>query len=206
VLGLVLKDTVRLIDDLADSLVDPSDGAANKLDQSVASDMTVRITLRSNKSLSGFLHESWTVEAAKSLTGRVLDLQNVYKQWLVASASSRAEVIKVHNPEVSEDQLFISQVLPFGASASIYAFNRAARATRTNGVPLFMLVWSSYFDDYPHLPWVLAGETDTTAAEKLFELLGWAYSKKENRRQPCSQSFDVLGVSVDLSAAAVGML
>jgi hypothetical protein len=45
-----------------------------------------------------------------------------------------------------------------------------------------MLVWSSFFDDYPQLSWVLAGETDTMAAEKLFVMLDWAYSKKERKR------------------------
>jgi hypothetical protein len=71
---------------------------------------------------------------------------------------------------------------------------------------LFLLVWSSCFDDYPQLSWVLAGVTDSLAAVRLFDTLGWALSRKEQKRLPLSQRFDVWGVYVDLSNAPEGML
>lgn len=99
----------------------------------------------------------------------------------------------VENP-AGVKKLFVSNVLPCGASASVYGFNRVARALHTIGERIFGLVWSNYYyDDYPQLD-----------VERLFHLLGWRVSFKETKRTPASVQFDVLGVTFDFVQASNG--
>ena len=93
---------------------------------------------------------------------------------------------------------FVSQVLPFGASASVFAFNRIARAIHAIGTRLFALVWSNYYDDYPQLDLHACGDSAMQAAERLMDLLGWRFSKKPTRRLSMAKSLDALGVVFDM--------
>ena len=100
--GIRQGERCRPIDDLAASLVNSCFGAASHLDlggvdeyvilarailEAVHDDRCVVFTLSDGSELRGFLHESWTVESARTLSGRTLDLQNAYKQLLVALPS-----------------------------------------------------------------------------------------------------------------------
>ena len=63
-----------------------------------------------------------------SLSGRCLDLKAAYKQLALAPSDQSCAVIAMLDPEISEVRYFISYALPFGATGSVMAFNRAARA------------------------------------------------------------------------------
>ena len=95
-------DKVRPIDDLAESLVNATFGATNKIElggldelaimartmlEAVADDRTVKLELANGDRLEGTLHESMTTEQARALSGRTLDLESAYKKLLVAQAS-----------------------------------------------------------------------------------------------------------------------
>ena len=79
-----------------------------------------------------------------------MDLDAAYKQMLVAKPSLWTSVLAIEDIEGNK-RLFLSRVLPFGASASVYGFNRVVRALHCIGERLFGLVWCNYYDDYPQL-------------------------------------------------------
>ena len=101
-------------------------------------------------------------------------------------------------------QRYVSEVLPFGASAEVFGFNRYAWALRKIGTRLFSIVWTNFFDDFPQIDLGCMGNASMGAAERLLELLGWRFSKKPEKRLPFERSFDVFGVVVDLSASDSG--
>jgi hypothetical protein len=166
----------------------------------------VLTTLRDGSVLRGQLHDSLTLADARSLVGRCLDLESAYKQLLVKQSSQWASVIMVFNVETSRDELYIAEVLPFGAAASVFAFNRYARAIRNLGTRLFGLVWVNFFDDYPMLDINASGAAAQATAERLLTLLGWRFSCKESKRLDFADTFDALGVVFDLRSACQGWI
>jgi hypothetical protein len=212
--GIKQGEAYRPIDDLAASLVNSCYGKSNHLDlggtdeiavivrtilESVSASGWVVVTLSDGTRLEGSLHESWEQEGARRITGRTLDLQNAYTQLLVALSSPWAAVVKVHNADLGVDELYVSEVLPFGAAASVYIFSRFARSLRIMGSCLMSFIWSHFFDDYPQLTWKAEGDKALHAAERFFSLLGWCVSLKEKKRLPFGDTFDYLGVVFDFT-------
>ena len=128
-----------------------------------------------------------------------MDLEAAYKQLLVSKASSWAAVIKVWDPQSRSDKMFISDVLPFGGTASVFGFNRFSRALCRLGARLFLLAWSNFFDDFPHLDLFASSEDSWRTSESFLELLGWSYSKASDKRLGFSDKLDALGVTFDFA-------
>ena len=109
--GLSQVDKVRPIDDFSASLINSAYTSNYRLDLPGVDG--VAIQARS------------FMEAASphgiSLQGRTLDLDSAYKQIMVAKSSLWASVIVVEDPD-GRPSLFISHVLPFGATSAVYAF------------------------------------------------------------------------------------
>ena len=204
---------MRAIDDMSISLVNSTFAAGYRLSldgvdgiailgrsmlEAVDDDGNVKLLLSSGEVLRGRLHSSLDVEMARDLCGRTLDLEAAYKQMLVKESSLWSSVLLVEERGAGK-RYFISQVLPFGASASVYSFNRVARAIHQIGVALFGLIWTNYYDDYPQMDIVKSGSDAQDTAEALLTLLGWKFSMKDSKRQMVSKSFSGLGVTFDLS-------
>ena len=209
--GLEQNDRTRPIDDMSRSFVNAAFGSSYKLDlpgidgmailarsflDSVLDNGKVKIPLSNGLFLKGMLHDSLDVNMARCLVGRTLDLDSAYKQVLVSCDTLWTAILAIEDPH-GRKQLFRSNVLPFGASAAVYGFNRLSRALYTIGVRLFALLWQNYYDDYPQLDLHCNGNAAQETAERLLELLGWTYSKKPAKRQPMKQVFDLLGVTFD---------
>ena len=218
--GLEQSDKVRAIDDMTESLVNSAYGSQYKLDlpgidgvsttartwlEGIGADRRIRFKLSDGKFLKGLLHHSLQVSDAMNLCGRTLDLDAAYKQLLTAKSSLWCSVLAVENM-CRAKQLFISNVLPFGASASVYAFNRLARACHTIGVRLLGLVWGNYYDDFPQLDIVASNDDAQCTAERFFELIGWRVSMKESKRLPIAKRFDALGVTFDFTSSQEGVV
>ena len=193
--GLSQVDKVRPIDDFSASLINSAYTSNYRLDLPGVDG--VAIQARS------------FMEAASphgiSLQGRTLDLDSAYKQIMVAKSSLWASVIVVEDPD-GRPSLFISHVLPFGATSAVYAFCRLSKAIHLIGERLFHLVWTNYIDDYPQLDLKANGNDAQLAAERLFSLLGWKFSKKDSKRAPMSSVFNALGVTFDLSCSEKGQV
>ena len=219
--GIRQKGKVRVIDDLSESLINSCFGTFETVDlggvdelavlsrtwlQAISDDRKVCFKLSDGRVISGTLHASLTLACARALAGRTLDLESAYKQLLVRKANLWAAVLKIHNTDTGRDELYVSEVLPFGASAAVFGFNRFSRALRKIGTRLFHLIWTNFLDDFPQVDLVCMGQASMGAAERMLELLGWRFSKKPEKRLPFSRSFDVLGVVVDLSASESGTI
>ena len=126
--------------------------------EGVCDDRGVSFKLSNGSTLQGVLHDSLQVSEARNLCGRRLDLDAAYKQMLTSKSSLWCSVLAIEDEQQSK-QLFVSHVLPFGSSASVYAFNRISRACHTIVVRLFGLVWNNYYDDFPNWIWLLPRAT-----------------------------------------------
>ena len=115
----------------------------------VAKNRSVTIELSDGTVLNGHLHASLTLDAAKSLVGRTLNLSNAYRQLFVSPASDWCAVVATTNPKTMQTELDIQHANPFGATACVYAFNRFAKALWWVGVVTFWLMWTNHFDDFP---------------------------------------------------------
>ena len=113
---------------------------------------------------------------------------------LVSSSRSWASVLRIYDPDEREVQRYVTNVLPFGATAAVFGFNRFARALCIVGVRVFKLLWVSFFDDLPHLAPVADSIHAERTSEAFLELVGWRYSKEEKKRRPFNRVFTALGV------------
>ena len=109
-----------------------------------------------------------------------------YKQLLVAKQSLWCSVLAIENVN-NQRELYLSHVIPFGASASVYSFNRCARAIHSIGERLFGLVWSNFYDDYPQIDLTVCGDHAQETAERMLALIGWDFSTKPHKRRRCIQ-------------------
>ena len=112
----------------------------------------------------------------------------------------------MYNTDAEQTQLYFANALPFGASASVLAFNRFSRAIARIGTRLFGLLWTNFFDDYPQLPIAKLGGYTHAWAERLMSLLGWNVSKSEKKAKPFALVFQALGVEVDLTQTLRGLV
>ena len=172
----------------------------------VGDDREVTIELSDGSWLKGTLHPSLTVDTARSLVGRTLDLSNAYRQLVNSPASDWCAVIAISNPNTNEIELDIQHANPFGATACVYSFNRFAKAIWWIGVVTFGLIWTNHFDDYPQLDLAVMGNKSQDTAERLMTILGWGISMKESKRIPFDIRFSHLGVVVDLCDSCKGMI
>eukprot|EP00435_Cladocopium_sp_Y103_P039589 s268_g10.t1 len=213
--GLAQSDKTRPIDDMSDSLVNAAFAAGYKLDlpgldgvaimartflEATTAAGLVRLKSSSGMVLKGFLHASLTVDEARTLVGRTLDLESAYKQMVVAPQSMWTSVLAVEDDSGST-RLFKSLALPFGASASVFAFNKIARTLNVLGTRLFHLAWSNFYDDYIQLDVAKSKANSQVTAERMLSLLGWDFSRKASKRKPFSAEFDALGATFDFSTS-----
>ncbi len=218
--GLVQSDKIRPIDDMSVSLVNSSFSAGYALDldgvdgvailarsflECVSEGASVAMRLSDGAYLCGSLHESFSVEEARTLCGRTLDLESAYKQMLVKESSLWASILLVDDAS-GQKHFFVSQVLPFGVAAAVYSFNRIARAIQRVGIALLRLVWCNYYDDYPQLDLQCNGSASQEAAERFLDLIVWRYSTKSSKRIPMAPQFAVLGVEFDFSFGRAGRI
>ena len=190
--GLRQADKVRPIDDLSQSLVNSAFASSYKLDLSGADGFAILartilecvnekrevcLQLSDGSWLHGTLHDSITLDQARDLRGRTLDLDAAYKQMLVAKPSLWTSVLAIEDIE-GHKRLFLSRVLPFGASASVCGFNRVVHALHCIGERLFGLAWCNFYDDCPPLDLAICDDDAQKTAERLFELVGNIPSKR----------------------------
>ena len=140
----------------------------------------------------------------RTFVGRTLDLKSAYKQLPCSRDSLWASVIALWNPENNTADFFVSDVLMFGSTASVYGFNRCARAIWHIAVSWAKLLVTQFYDDYPSLE-VEALEASAYAIfTALLKALGWKVSQSKD--EPFSKLFSLLGVQVDLSELSTGTL
>ena len=161
---------------------------------SVGDDRKISIPFK-GRFLVGVLHEAWTLESARTLLGRCVDLKSAYKQLLGDPADGAISIIATWNPVDKVVELYESVALPFGSTGSVYGFNRCSFAIRQIFIKHFKMFCTSFFDDYPFLELESLAEHSDLLSREVLSILGWEVSV--DKLKPFHGSFDAVGVSFD---------
>ena len=105
----------------------------------------VIVPLSDGTVLRGSWHESMACRPA--LLGRCVDLSKAYRQVAIAEESLRHGVLGYQTRQHGW-RLFTTQSLPFGASASVFAFNKVSRAIWHLLVYGLHVLSSVFYDDF----------------------------------------------------------
>ena len=136
--------------------------------------------------------------------GRCLDLEKAYRQVPLALDSLKFGVIVAHRPDGGKPAYFISQSIHFGASASVFAFNRMSLSLFHLSCALLGTLGGVYYDDYPLIEPEISARMATLSIESLLDALGWRYATGDSKAAPFASVFDLLGIRVSLSCLGSG--
>ena len=136
--------------------------------------------------------------------GRVFDLKAAYRQCAVSPSSERFSYISVYDPSSKQVKAFQMLALPFGSVKAVHAFLRVSASLWFIGVKLFRVIWSNYFDDFVTLGQKIEVQSITNSVHCLFRMLGWQYAESGAKAPPFAQSFQALGVTIDVSELHLG--
>ena len=132
------------------------------------------------------------------LWSRTFDLKSAYRQLPLSEDAFRHADLSVFCPETKQPSLFQLKCLPFGATASVSHFLRAAYSLWFLGCASGLLIWTSYFDDF----WCMSPPNLSPSAGAIAELIFGA--KEGAKHVSFSQVVSVLGISIDLSHSKDG--
>ena len=203
------SNKVRAIDDLKESQVNQTYGKCDKL-WLMDIDSIISLIRLVEQSCSGTLDalvmsdgsrlefESQPNGIAGVWVGATFDLHAAYKQLHVHPEDRWSSVISLYSPEKQRPQVFAQIVLPFGASASVNAFNRLSRFLWYVGCMDLGLVWTNFFDDFPVLSRKDVSTTSLKSIELMFKLLGWKTAEGD-KTASFAELFSALGVSFNIS-------
>ena len=151
-----------------------------------------RIKLDEGSDLVGTVNPEWGDIRSLDLCGRTLDLSAAYKNLGNSSKTLWACIISVWNPKTKAFQMHVSNALMFGSTASVYAFNRVAKALQHLAVNLLCCMCNQFFDDFPCVDFSQTACESRNAFESLLGLLGWNWASGE-KAPPFSGTFHALG-------------
>ena len=211
--GIIQGNKVRPIDDCRESGLNEVYEVKNGLDLhdvdviASAARLAMRVGAGSVTSyapcgeqpLEFSIHNGWVDELKRGWVGRRLDLKAAYKQIPLDPSSRALAVVCVFRPG-SPDRpgLFQTNVLPFGATSSVFAFNRLARGLWHAAAYFLHLVMGNYYDDYPSIEPKATAEAALAIQNFFFRLLGWEVAGGDKCLEH-SEEFEVLGVIFKLA-------
>ena len=209
---------VRVIDNYKDSGINQAFGSSSYialqdtdfvvgllkfLMQVMANRSEVNVTLSDGRVLKGRWHSSFHDKPA--LLGRCVDLSKAYKQVAIDSASLMHGVLGYKVAE-REWKLFMTHSLPFGASASVFAFNKISRALWRILTHKFGILASVFYDDYPCFEFSPLASHTTKFLDGFFDVLGWRHAVTGKKAVDFDRRTQALGVQYDLEGLWAGRL
>ena len=208
----------RIIDNCRDSGVNEAYGSASYLalhdtDYVAAFLQFISLVLANRESVvvpltnGDVLRGSWHGEFSEcpKLLGRCVDLSKAYKQIAVAPTSRKFAVLG-HRTQCGGWAFYISNSLPFGASSSVFAFNKVSRGLWHLLTHQMGCLTTVFFDDFPMFEFEPLQRVTTTAVSTLFDLLGWLHATTGKKAAPFDQVVTALGVRFSLSDLWSGKL
>ena len=132
-----------------------------------------------------------------------MDLKSAYKQFAIHPSDRRLSVLALKKPETGEVAGFVSRTLPFGSTASVLHFNRAARLLHRIGLELDV-AWTNYYNDYPVVEFSFLAANTNHTMKALTSLLGFECST--DKELPFADEAEMLGVVLDVSKFGLGIL
>ena len=195
-----INDTFTIVDRLCLHDIDFVASMLAFLSKTVSDRAGVSMELQDGRVVSGLLHKDFVCE--RTWYGKCLDLAKAYKQIPVSACSRRFGVLMVHHPDDKLPRYFVTRSLPFGARASVYAFNKLSRGLWFLLAKLCHVILGCFYDEIePCVSATLA----TQSVQHLLEALGWLYAKDPSKDKPFAEEFDVLGVRINTSSLHSGV-
>ena len=118
------------------------------------------------------------------------DLLNVYRQWPVRHPSHNATFLRTKHGLT----LWFHLAMCFGATASVWNFNRVADALQLLTRMLLLLAGGHYMDDFNGVEY--AEHSDSDAFSEFFHILGLRV--KDSKAQPPASKHVIQGVEVQV--------
>ncbi|OLP75775.1 hypothetical protein AK812_SmicGene44377 [Symbiodinium microadriaticum] len=165
----------------------------------------IEIVLSTGETLRGELHPFWR-ERKPVWQGRTLDLEKAYRQVPLSTGSLKLGVVMVTNPESGRPVFFVAQSLPFGASSSVFAFNRLSRSILHLSWTLVGMISGCFYDDFPLLEKDTSAKLTTESFEHLLRRIGWKYSCDPDKYKGFEDTFDPLGIRLTAKDIADGVV
>ena len=128
--------------------------------------------------------------------GRTLDLSRAYKQLAISPESRSSNVIGYWYKD--RWLFFRSNVLPFGATAAVYSFNRVSRSLHHLLCKLLWCPCTCFYDDFPTVSPSSSASVLTKALTAILNLLGWDHAQVGAKALDFAADFNALGISVQL--------
>ena len=141
-----------------------------------------------------------------SLRGRLADLGSAFKQFAAHPDHAYARVVAVWDPVEEKVLYFMRLALMFGEAGSVFGFNRGSKFLATVVVRCADLVTTAYFDDYSQLELDKLTDSADHTFKQVCKKLGFRLSEDPRKDKKFSDRFEPLGVEVDLSRAAEGVV
>ena len=148
------------------------------------------------------MHRSWGPKA--NLLGRTLDLKSAYKQLAVSPDQNFVRALVAYDPVLKRPAFFIINALPFGATSSVYSFNRVAKSLWRIMVALGGVWATQYYDDYPNVELSCIAQNSRAFMEFILQVLGWRFASEGKKAEPHGESFRVLGVEISFEHSERG--
>ena len=203
----------RVIDDFKMSAVNSSYGSTSYLNLQDADFLSCFLMhlgkLLSTRSHGGpertteDVHADWLADPG--FEGRGVDLTKAYKQLSVHPTSLKHAVVAVRKEDGSW-AFFLSHSLPFGATASVFAFNKLTKALWSILTRKFSLLVTVFYDDFPIIEHSAITSHTTRLLEAFFDLLGWDHATSGKKAVSFSPQMTVLGLVFELGDIAHGKL
>ena len=164
----------------------------------------VEIRLRTGQLLKAPVHPDF--KGKISWVGRCLDLEKAYKQVPISEASLPFSVLMAKRPTDQKVVYFVMQSLPFGASSAVFSFNRLSRSLHHLCMHLCKTIGGVFFDDYPFIEPSLTSRLASLSVEGLLTALGWRFAQGDDKDIPFADSFNLLGVRLEVDALSLGRI
>ena len=163
----------------------------------------VIVPLSDGKVLVGAWHP--TMSAGPSWVGRCIDLSKAYKQVAIHKQSLRHGVLGF-NTQKGGWQMYTTCSLPFGASASVYSFNKISRGIWHLLVHKFGLLTSVFYDDYPVFEVQPLAALTSKIVDAFLNVLGWRHAVQGKKAVDFCGLPVALGVQFNLENIRTGEL
>ena len=134
--------------------------------------------------------------ASDQWMGRTLDLSRAYKQLGLDLKSRRLSVVGYKHE--GEWKYYLNHVLPFGATASVYSFNRVSKSLHHIICKLLFSLSTCFYDDFPTVSPKASSSILTKSLSAILNLLGWDHAQIGVKAIDFASDFAALGVSVNL--------
>ena len=159
--------------------------------QAFASKGAFDIALSTGEGLQGTLHAGWNNNS--TLLGRTLDLTAAYKQVAVNPMQGCVRAMVAYDPIRSRPAFFVFKALPFGATGSVYSFNRVAKSLWHVLVSLGAVWTTQYYDDFPNIELQCLADNSRAFMEFILDALGWRFASEGRKAERLCRASRFLG-------------